>query len=68
MGKTELIKTFRRLAQEQGGICHIVAITHVAACLAQGMTIDLFLRKMGRLGLTDNTWIVVDEASQAPCA
>ena len=44
---------------------HIVALTHVAARLARGQTLERFLLR-APVRQTNSTWIVVDECSQIP--
>jgi hypothetical protein len=44
-GKTALISDFKAYVQAQGEICHVLAVTHVAARLAGGETIERFVRK-----------------------
>ena len=43
----------------------MIALTHVAARLAQGLTIQRFLHRRS-MKRTDRTWIIVDEAPQVP--
>ena len=65
VGKTYLIKHIKQQILEEDPHAHIIsmALTHVAARLAQGCTIAHALRKFARV---QDAWIVVDEASQVP--
>ena len=47
---------------------HVVAPMHTAACQAQGSTIDKFLlANCTAKADSEETWVIVDEASQVPC-
>ena len=66
VGKTQgLLQTFRKLLHKSGCVCHLVALTHVAARLARGLTIQRFLQRRS-MPQTDRAWIIIDEASQVP--
>jgi len=66
MGKTQgLLKAFKQLAEVSGQVVHTVALTHVAARLARGQTLEHLLRRT-RMQKAETTWIICDEASQIP--
>ena len=69
VGKTELSKTVQRVAQEQGKQVHVVAPARAAACQARGSAIDRFLlANCTAKADSDETWVVVDGASQVSCS
>lgn len=66
VGKTcGFLRAFRRLVESSGEALHVVALTHVAAALARGDTIEKFLLR-ARFSQTSTTWLAVDECSQIP--
>jgi len=66
VGKTQgLLKTCRGLLHKSGRVCHVIALTHVAARLARGLTIQRFLQRRS-MHQAERAWIIMDEASQVP--
>ena len=65
VGKTTLIKQVKAQILEEDPSAHIIsmAVTHVAARLAQGCTISHALYKFAKVR---NAWIFIDECSQVP--
>jgi hypothetical protein len=65
VGKTTLIKEIKEEILRDDPDAHIIsmALTHVAARLAQGCTIAHALRKFAKVR---NAWVFVDECSQVP--
>jgi hypothetical protein len=65
-GKTRgLLASFRKLAEQCGQVTRIVALTHVAARIARGTTLERFLLQAPQHN-TNSIWVIVDEASQIP--
>ena len=65
VGKTTLIKQIKEQIIQEDPSAHIIsmAVTHVAARLAQGCTISHALRRFAKVR---NAWIFIDECSQVP--